>query len=40
MDKLGGVVAGCALVIELSFLRGREKLEGRDVFALVDYESE
>ncbi len=40
VDKLGGVVAGCALVIELSFLRGREKLEGRDVFALVDYESE
>jgi len=40
VDKLGGVVVGCAFVIELSFLRGREKLEGREVFALVDYESE
>jgi adenine phosphoribosyltransferase len=40
VDKLDAVVAGCAFVIELSFLGGRSKLEGRDVFALVDYETE
>ena len=40
VEKLGGTVAGCAFVIELSFLDGRRKLGGRDVFALVDYESE
>ena len=40
VEKLGGIVAGCAFVIELSFLEGRRKLAGRDVFALVDYESE
>lgn len=40
IEKLGGVVAACAFVIELSFLGGRSKLEGRDVFALVDYETE
>ena len=39
-EKLGGVVVGCACVIELSFLHGRGKLEGREVFALVDYEAE
>ncbi len=40
VEKLGAVVAACAFVIELSFLGGRSKLEGRDVFALVDYETE
>lgn len=40
VEKLGGRVTGCAFVVELSFLRGREKLKGRDVFALVNYERE
>jgi len=40
VEKLGGIVAGCACVIELGFLDGRRKLGGRDVFALVDYKSE
>ena len=40
VEKLGGVVAGCAFVIELSFLGGRSKLQGHGVFALVDYETE
>ena len=39
-EKLGGVVAGCACVIELSFLNGRGKLDGRDVFTLVKYDME
>ena len=40
VEKLGGIVAGCAFVIELSFLGGRGKLGDYDVFALVDYEAE
>jgi adenine phosphoribosyltransferase len=40
VEKLGAVVAGCAFVVELSFLRGREKLGDRRVTALVDYTSE
>ena len=40
VEKLGGVVAACAFVMELSFLKGREKLDGREIFALVDYETE
>ena len=35
--KLGGVVTGCAFVIELDFLNGREKLGGVDVFSVVHY---
>jgi len=40
VEKLGGKVVGLAFVIELSFLKGREKLKGYDVFSLVDYDSE
>jgi adenine phosphoribosyltransferase len=35
---LGGNVVACAFLIELSFLGGRERLAGREVFALIDYE--
>ncbi|TPW19322.1 MAG: adenine phosphoribosyltransferase [Elusimicrobia bacterium] len=37
IEKLGAKVAGIALLIELSFLKGREKLPGRDVQALINY---
>jgi adenine phosphoribosyltransferase len=40
VEKAGGVVAGCAFVIELAFLRGRERLRGHDVHSLVVYEEE
>ena len=39
VEELGGKVAGFSFVIELSFLRGREKLRGYDVFSLIDYKS-
>ena len=39
VEKAGGVVAGCAFVIELSFLHGRERLRGRDVHSLVAYDA-
>jgi adenine phosphoribosyltransferase len=35
--ELGGEVAGLGFVIELTFLRGRQKLAGYDVFSLIQY---
>jgi adenine phosphoribosyltransferase len=40
VEKLGGVVAGCAFLIELSFLRGRDRLKDYKIFSLIDYKSE
>ncbi len=40
VKRLGGKVVGFAFVVELSFLKGREKLDGYDVFTLVQYASE
>lgn len=37
VERVGGVVAGCAVVIELGFLDGRKKLGDRHVHALVRY---
>jgi adenine phosphoribosyltransferase len=36
--KLGGDVAGAAFAVELSFLNGRAKLPGVDVFSLLKYD--
>ena len=38
VEKLGGIVAGLAFVIELGFLGGRAKLDGYDVLSLVTYD--
>jgi adenine phosphoribosyltransferase len=35
VEQAGGVVAGCAFVIELAFLHGRDPLKGYDVRSLV-----
>jgi adenine phosphoribosyltransferase len=40
VEQAGGVVAGCAFVIELAFLRGRERLKSYDVHSLIVYDSE
>jgi adenine phosphoribosyltransferase len=40
VEQAGGVVAGCAFVIELAFLEGRKRLAGYDVKSLVVYDSE
>lgn len=37
IEELGGKVAGLAFLIELKELEGRKKLEGYDVFTLMDY---
>jgi adenine phosphoribosyltransferase len=38
--QAGGEVVGCAFLIELSFLSGRDRLEGLDVHALISYDEE
>ena len=38
VEELGGVVVGCAFLIELLGLEGRKALEGYDVFTLMAYE--
>ncbi len=40
IEKLGGEVVGIMVLIELSFLKGREKLKGYDFFSLLRYDSE
>ena len=38
VEQAGGKVAGLGFVIELSFLHGRAKLNGYDVFSLMQYD--
>jgi adenine phosphoribosyltransferase len=40
VENSGAVVVGCAFVVELSFLKGREKLKNYDVFSLLTYDGE
>jgi adenine phosphoribosyltransferase len=38
VTEVGGHVAGIGFVVELTFLKGRQKLAGRDVFSLIQYD--
>ena len=38
VQDVGGSVAGIGFVIELSFLKGRERLAGLDVYSLLQYD--
>lgn len=38
VQGVGGVVAGLAFVVELTFLNGRARLPGLDVFSLLQYD--
>jgi adenine phosphoribosyltransferase len=40
IEQLGGQVVGTTFMVELSFLKGRDKLAGYPIASLVDYESE
>ena len=40
IEKMGGIVAGIACLIELTDLKGRDKLAGYNVFSLMQYEGE
>ncbi|WP_411953528.1 adenine phosphoribosyltransferase [Alkalibacillus sp. S2W] len=37
VEQLGGNVVGCAFLIELSYLNGREKLQDYDILKLMEY---
>ena len=39
IQQLGGVVEGLAFAVELTFLKGRQRLDGFDVFSLMQYAS-
>jgi adenine phosphoribosyltransferase len=38
VERLGAVVVGCGFLVELAFLKGRERLSPREVHALLVYE--
>ena len=38
VERLGGVVVGCSIVVELGFLGGRSKLDGQTIHSLINYE--
>jgi len=37
VEQLGGVVAGIAFLVELTYLEGRSKLDGYDVLTLMEF---
>jgi adenine phosphoribosyltransferase len=37
VEQAGGTVAGCAFLVELAFLKGRDRLAGHEVFSLITY---
>ncbi|MBK3493408.1 adenine phosphoribosyltransferase [Viridibacillus sp. YIM B01967] len=37
IEELGGEVVGCAFLIELEELHGRDKIKGHDIFTLMKY---
>ena len=37
VKKMGGEVAGIGFLIELTFLHGREKNKGHEIFSLIKY---
>jgi adenine phosphoribosyltransferase len=37
VERIGGKVCGIATLIELEFLHGRDKLQGYDLFTLIQY---
>jgi len=40
VERLGGKIIGLSFLIELSFLNGKEKVGGYDVFSVIQYDSE
>lgn len=40
VEKLGGEVVECAFLVELSDLKGREKLKNRKIFTMIEFEGE
>jgi len=39
-EKAKATVVGCAFVIELDFLKARDRMEGHDILSLIHYDGE
>ncbi len=37
VEKMGGVIVQCNFLMELTFLNGREKIAGNEIFAAISY---
>jgi adenine phosphoribosyltransferase len=37
IERAGAAVVGCAVLVELTFLKGREQLKGHEVFSVITY---
>ena len=37
VQELGGIIVGCAFLIDLTFLSGRQRLQPHQVFSLIEY---
>jgi adenine phosphoribosyltransferase len=40
VERLGGEIVGVSFLIELNFLKGRDRLKAYDVFSLIQYDHE
>jgi adenine phosphoribosyltransferase len=40
VERLGGIVEEIAIIVELTFLNGRKKLPGKNIYTLIQYDSE
>lgn len=40
VERLGGIIGGVSFLIELSFLKGRERLGAYDIYSILRYETE
>jgi len=40
VKKLGGTIVECAFIVELSDLKGRDKLKGEKIYSIVEFEGE
>ncbi|OGR83457.1 MAG: adenine phosphoribosyltransferase [Elusimicrobia bacterium RIFCSPLOWO2_01_FULL_54_10] len=37
VQKCGGHIEGCAFVVELAFLKGRQNMNGHEIYSLIQY---
>ena len=40
VERLGGQIVGLSFLIELKFLRGRDRLKNYDIFSIISYDKE
>lgn len=40
VERLGGTIVGISFLIELAFLKGRDRMKNYDIFSIVSYDAE